>query len=171
MELWDLYDKDRNKLEKKAVRGSKLKDGEYHLVVNVWIKNSKNEYLITQRAKGRPFEFMWECTGGSAIKGENSLTAALREAYEELGINLDKNKGTLIGSTLRYYNNGSDILDVWLFEFNIDIKDIKIQKEEVNDVIWATKDEIKKLYKNNEFEANAFFEETINFNKNKFNIE
>jgi len=112
MELWDLYDKDRNKLERQAIRGEKLNDDEYHIVVNIWIKNSKNEYLITQRAEGRSYEFMWECTGGSAEAGEDSLSVAIRESKEELGIILEKLNGILLGSELRYYSGCNDILDV-----------------------------------------------------------
>lgn len=49
MEKWDLYDKNRNKLNKVVNRGDYLSDDEYHLVVNAWIKNDKDEFLITQR--------------------------------------------------------------------------------------------------------------------------
>lgn len=31
---------------------------------------------------------MWECVGGSVIKGEDSLQGALREAKEEVGVDL-----------------------------------------------------------------------------------
>ena len=44
MEYWDLYDKERNKLNKIVKRGDKLQDDEYHIVINAWIRNSKNEF-------------------------------------------------------------------------------------------------------------------------------
>ena len=161
-EIWDLYDKNKNKLNKTVKRGEKLKFGEYHLVVNIWIKNDQNEYLITQRSINKSHPLMWECTGGSAIKGETSIDAAIREVKEELGITLNKENATFIGSTTRYYPNCPDILDVWLFKTNISIKEIKIQKEEVNDVMWATKENIIKLYDEGKFEANAYIENVIN---------
>ena len=49
-ELWELYDKDKNKINKIVKRGDKLNDDEFHIVVNVWIKNKNNEFLITQRS-------------------------------------------------------------------------------------------------------------------------
>ena len=88
MEYWDLYDKERNKLNKIVKRGDKLQDDEYHIVINAWIRNSKNEFLITQRAANKKYAFMWECTGGSALKGETSLDAAVREVKEEFGIDV-----------------------------------------------------------------------------------
>lgn len=71
MEIWDLYNQDREIVGLDHVRGSEIPQGYYHLVVHVWIKNSKDEYLISQRSADRPkFPLKWECVGGSAIKGE-----------------------------------------------------------------------------------------------------
>lgn len=163
MEIWDLYDKNRNKLEKCIRRGEKLKDGEYHLVINAWIKNKEGKFLITQRAANRSFAYMWECTGGSALAGESSIEAAMREIKEELGIEIDVNTAKLLGSTLRFYPNCSDILDVWIFEDDTAIESIKIQKEEVCQAMWATPEVIRNLYSEHKFEANAFFEKALNY--------
>ena len=146
MEYWDLYDEKRNKLNKVVQRGEKLQDDEYHIVVNAWIRNTKNEFLITQRAATKKFAFMWECTGGSALNGESSLDAAIREVKEELGINVDKSTGKLIGSTLRHYPNCPDIFDVWLFTSDVPIEEVRIQEEEVCKAMWASVDKIKELY-------------------------
>lgn len=161
MEYWDLYDENRNKLNKIVKRGDKLAAGEYHIVINAWIRNSKNEFLISQRAASKTYAFIWECTGGSALKGETSLDAAIREIKEELGISVNKENGELLGSTLRYYPNCPDIFDVWLFNSDVSIGEITVQKEEVNDVMWASVGKIRDLYQDNKFEANAFFEEAL----------
>lgn len=165
MELWDLYDKNRNKLNKVAKRGDYLKDDEFHLVVNAWIINKNGEFLITQRNEYKSHPLMWETTGGSVNLGEDSITGALREVKEELGIDLDISNAKLIGSTTRYYEGCPDILDVWLFESNVLLDEITIQKEEVNDVMWASKEKILELFNNKKFEANAFFMDAINFNQ------
>ena len=89
MEYWDLYDANRRKLNKTTTRGSMLNDNEFHLVVNVWIKNKNNEFLISRRAESKPHPLMWETTGGSVLLGEESVDAAVREAKEELNV---KNK-------------------------------------------------------------------------------
>lgn len=165
MEFWDLYDEKRQKLNKTVKRGDKLNDDEYHIVVNVWIKNSKNEFLITQRSKTKSFPLMWECTGGSALEGEDSLDAAIREVEEELGVKLNRNSGELIGTKLRYYSGCPDILDVWVFEADIPIKKVVYQEEEVCNVMWASVEKIKELHLQNKFEANAFFEEALMYTK------
>ena len=161
-EYWDLYDKDRNKLNRRFKRGDWLQDDEYHLVINAWIKNDNNEFLIVQRSENKTYPLMWECVGGSVTSGEGSLLGAVREVKEELGIDILESEGAFIGSTLRYYEGCPDILDIWLFKSNVLISEVEFQKEEVNDAKWATIEEIKKLYKEKKFEANAFFEEVLN---------
>lgn len=165
MEYWNLYDYQGNKKKKMAMRGSKLNNDEFHLVINAWIMNDKGEFLITQRALNRSHPLMWECTGGSALYGETSLDAAIREIKEELGITIDEKKveKKLIGKTRRFYESCPDILDVWLFKVNVDIKDVVIQEEEVNDVMWASKDTILSLYHDGKFEANAFFNRVLEY--------
>ena len=104
---------------------------------------------------------MWECTGGSVLHGETSLEAIVREIKEELGININVRTAKFVGSTLRYYPNCSDRLDVWHFEDDTPIENVVIQKEEVCDAKWASKDEIIMLYNEKKFEANAFWQEII----------
>lgn len=68
--------------------------------------------------------------------------------------------------TLRYYRGCPDILDVWIFESNVSIENITIQDDEVCDAMWACVEEIKRLYEDKKFEANAFFEEILASSKN-----
>lgn len=169
MEYWDLYDYYGKKKKKIAIRGSKLNNDDFHLVINAWIVNDEGKYLITQRNANKSHPLMWECTGGSAISGETPLEAAVREVKEELGIDVSKCDAVLVGKSRRFYQYCPDILYVWLFKCNKKIENIKIQ-EEVNDVIWATKEQISELYKNNKFEANSFFDRALNLYNNKKNI-
>ena len=122
LEIWDLYNELREVTGKEHIRGKEIPEGYYHLVVHVWIKNKKGEYLISQRSEDRPaFPLMWECVGGSALKGEDSLSAALRETEEEVGVKLSPEEGKILKSMVGRIVNGvkfSDIVDVWLFEYN-----------------------------------------------------
>lgn len=85
-EIWDLYSEDRVLLGKDHVRGERLPIDGFHLVVHVLIRNGKGEYLILQRSTNGPtYPLMWECLGGSVLKGEVSIQGAIREAKEEVG--------------------------------------------------------------------------------------
>lgn len=161
MELWDIYDSNKQKTGKTKVRGEFLSNDEFHLVANAWIKNDKGEFLISQRVATKSHGLMWECTGGSAIAGENSLEAAVREAEEELSVKLDPQTAVKLGSTLRYYKGNPDILDVWLFQNNTPVENLSIQKEEVADVKWATRDEILEMCQNKQFLISAFCFEAL----------
>ena len=88
MELWDILNVKGEPTGKTVVRGSStLRSGEYHLVVHIWPVNEYGSLLIQKRSKTkRLMPGIWAATGGAAISGESSFTAAARELYEELGI-------------------------------------------------------------------------------------
>ena len=135
-ELWDVYRADGTKVDGKiSVRGHHdLMKNEYHLVVYVWIINDKNEIIISKRQKGKTFEGVWECTGGCAQMGDTSLQAALREVKEELGLDLDPQKGERFKRYVRKFPKGASALcDVWVFRQNFELSDISVQTEEVSE--------------------------------------
>lgn len=154
-EIWDLYSEDRVLLGKDHIRGEKLPADGYHLVVHVWIKNSKGEYLISQRSADRPtYPLMWECVGGSVIKGEDSLVGAIREAKEEVGVDLQAEKGHVIFSKTRKIEGGivkNDIMDVWIFEYDGEVNLKNATTDEVAQVAWMNREQIKELFEQKMF--------------------
>ena len=148
MEIWDILDEQGNFTGKTIVRGETLKEGEYHLVVHIWIVNDKGQYLIQRRADHlKLMPGMWATTGGSSIEGEDSKVAALRETKEELGLTIEPNKIHKLDRVKRIHN----IVDVWVIRENVSLKDIKILEEEVSDVRWVTKAKLKEMIKNGDF--------------------
>lgn len=150
-EFWDLYDENRDLTGHCILRGQAYPVGHYHLVVHVWIINSKKEFLISQRSMNKTFPLMWECTGGSATVGESSLQAALREANEEVGIVLNPRAGKCLFTKRRDYMDFPDFRDVWLFEAEAPLVDLVCQRSEVCDVKWATMDEILSMIEEGTF--------------------
>ena len=140
MEKWNLYTIDRVITNRVITRGDDIPKNLYHLVVHVCIFNAKNQMLIQQRQtfkKGWPN--MWDVTvGGSAMIGENSRQAAMREVAEELGLKIDlKNTPPVIA---KYFSEGFD--DIYILEKEIDISKLTLQYEEVQAVKWAGIEEI-----------------------------
>ena len=147
MEVWDLYNEKRELVGRDHIRGEEIPEGCYHLVVHAWIRNSKGEFLISQRSADRKsFPLMWECVGGSVTKGEDSLTGALREIEEEVGLILPAEKGKLIKTEVRKYVDRvrfADILDVWLFDYEGEVDLSKATTEEVAQTKWMSLDEMR----------------------------
>lgn len=140
MEKWNLYTIDRVITNRVITRGDDIPKNLYHLVVHVCIFNAKNQMLIQQRQSFKEgWPNMWDVTvGGSAIIGENSRQAAMREVAEELGLKIDlKNTPPVI---TKYFSEGFD--DIYILEKEIDISKLTLQYEEVQAVKWVDIEEI-----------------------------
>lgn len=156
MELVDKFNKRREPLNKKTERYEKI-DGEYCQYVHAWIMNDKKEFLVQKRSKNKKiYSNKWSVTGGAVDAGETPLEGIIREVKEELGIDVDKEKIEFMFSFKRKYG----FIDVWLVKQNVDLKDITLQKQEVSDVKWVTKEELEKMIKNDEVAGtvNIYFE-------------
>ena len=153
MELWDLYTENRELTGKEHIRGEKLPENLYHMVVHVWIRNNKGEYLISQRSANRPtFPLMWECVGGSVLKGESSIQGAIREAKEEVGVDLSPDNGKIVFSKVRKIIDGkrfNDIVDVLLFQYDGDVILNNATTDEVEQIVWMNKSQILELFEQN----------------------
>ena len=144
MELWDLYTYDRRPTGLLHRRGDPIPEGLCHIVVHVWLQNHRGQYLISQRGADRQeYPLLFECVAGAVLSGEDSLSAALRETVEEVGISLDPAKGTLLSATKR--PGYPAIRDVWLFSYDGPIRLDTATTKEVAQAAWMTKDQIKAL--------------------------
>ncbi len=152
MEYFDIYDRTGKKTNKQALRGTKLQDGEFQLIVNVWIRNSKGEYLIQQRNKKTDdIPYMWATTAGVVTKGDTSLETAVKEANEEMGVKLVKENLKLVKRYFVVDSYGNNIMDVYLINQDITLTDLVIDNKEVKQCKFATMKEIKTMIKNNQF--------------------
>ena len=149
MELWDVLDRDRRKTGKTMIRGSEFEKDAYHVVVHVCVFGSDGRMLIQQR---QPFKEgwpnMWDVSvGGSAVAGEDAQTAAARELFEELGIEIDLS-GIRPYLTVNF-DHGFD--DIFLVEKDVEPSALKLQYEEVQSAKWATREEIKQMIEDHTF--------------------
>lgn len=142
-EMWDLYNRERERAGCLHERGTSIPQGFFHLVVSVWIVNSRGQYLMSQRHPSKPYPEYWECTGGSVVAGESSLQGAVREVKEELGLLLDASKAQLIYQTRR--DDCQDFYDVWRFQSDMPVTSLKLQSSEVIAARWMNKEMIYKL--------------------------
>ncbi|MCR5186963.1 MAG: NUDIX domain-containing protein [Clostridia bacterium] len=141
MELVDLFDNKR-KFINKVVERYHYTPEYYSQVLHLWIMNSKGEFLIQKRSMKKKINpGIWSITGGGADSGETTLDAVYRECKEELGIDIKPDELQLIMSIKRPYV----FMDIYLAKIDIAIEDIVMEESEVDEVKWATEDEIKKM--------------------------
>ena len=149
MEIWDVYDINRQKTGKTMRRDEEFAVDAYTCVMHVCIFNSRGEMLIQQRQsfkKGWPNK--WDLSvGGHTEAGETPQQSAERELWEELGIKRDFT-GVRPHFTISF-PHGFD--DYFFLEEDVDIESLTLQEEEVQAVKWATRDEIKKMIEDRDF--------------------
>lgn len=153
MELWDIVDEQGHKTGRTIEKGKPMQKGDFHMSVSVWIENDDGKFLISQRVPSKIAPNMWETTGGAVVSGEDSLSAALRETKEELGITLSPQNGNVFKRYIYPHSSGDGFayIEVWLFKQNIDIDMVVLQTNETCNAVWATKEQIKTKIKSGEF--------------------
>ena len=161
MEILDLYNDLGEAVGETIVRGEKTDKGKNIMLSVIFIKDSEGRYLIqkTSKEKGNRIS----STGGHVTHGENGLDTIKRELEEELDI-------TSVDDEIQYvktfkYPTKNCIFNVYLLEIDqLNISEIKLQKEEVAEVKFLTCKEIKDIISHGDFlESHAYiFENFIN---------
>lgn len=139
MEKLDLYDIDGNLLGKTIVRGEKPNKDEFIRLTVVYIK-SGDKFLFQKCSVEKGGEYA--VTGGHVSAGNTSREQAAIEIKEELGFDIDADKLQFVGNTYR----GQGVFDVYLYEDDsLQNVEFVLQKEEVENVYWFTKEEFEAL--------------------------
>ena len=141
VEYWDLYDANRNFLGRTIKRGEPFGENEFYVCCEVWIVNSKNQMLVTQRHPDKKAGGQWEFTGGGVLAGETTKSAAVREVKEELGVSVDKAELSL----LETYAHKNYFMDIYVLRKDLSEDEIVLDENEVVDWKWASADEIEQL--------------------------
>lgn len=146
MEYFDVFDKDRNFLNKLLPRGTKLNPNEFNQGSEIWIVTDDNKILITQRSKSKSHPLMWEAPRGCSLAGENTLDTVVREIQEEIGLKIDSKKLKFLSTQLYKYQ----FVDIYTIKLNIDLKELKLQSSEIAKVKLVNFETFEKMIKNNE---------------------
>ena len=125
------------------------KEGIWHGSIHVLIINEdKTKTLLQKRcAEKKLYPNMWDiAVGGHISAGEDDLTSAKRELEEELGLDPKELKIEKVDRITEMLNNNgvhsNEYISIFVVYKDIDIKDIKLQVEEVSEARWCTKEEL-----------------------------
>ena len=152
-EIWDVYTIERKKTGKTCIRGEQknLSDDEFHLWVMVWIRNPETgKYLISQRAADKETDpLKWETVAGHSILGDSGVDAAVREAFEEVGLRFDPKDAVAMATKVATTIDGKRhnwIRDSFYFETTREPDLEKATTKEVIQTKWVTFEEFKEMY-------------------------
>lgn len=87
------------------------------------------------------------------MQSRDSLLGAIREA-NEVGVDLKPENGQVLFTKTRKIIEGkifNDIMDVWLFEYDGEVDLGNAATDEVAQVTWMNREQIKELFEHNMF--------------------
>lgn len=144
-EYWNIYDVNRTLTGKTIKRGDAFAEDEYYVCCEIWIMNSKQQMLMTQRHPAKKAGALWEFSGGGVLAGETTKQAAVREIREELGLIIDESEFQL----LEVFKNRNYLMDIFLVKKDFDLGEITLQPDEVVDAKFLSGEEIAKMITEN----------------------
>ena len=130
-------------------------NGLWHRAVYGFIFNENRDVLLQKRSANKKlWPNLWDVTlGGHVLAGEFGIDALIREAKEELNLDIVENQiRYLVGSSSSNVKGNvinNHFNECYIITINIDISDLSLQEEEVSEVRWFSKKEILEKIKNN----------------------
>ena len=152
-ELLDVYGEDGIETGEVLPKSEVHKHGILHKVVHVWLFDGSSSVLLQKRALTKKFEpGKWALLAGHVVTEEESKMAAVREIFEETGLDLIPESILFLG-TVRYLDEVSsdfaenEIVDVYVAHVSVDPTELK-PNDEVLEHKYFTILELEKQYAN-----------------------
>lgn len=149
MENIDVLDEMGNKTGEVKSREEVHQKGLWHKTVHMYVINNKKEILMQKRSPEKetnPNKWTTSASGHLSA-GDESREGALRELREEIGVEISDKELEYLCTVKEKngYKNivNHEIVDVYIVRKDLNIEDLKLQKEEVSAVRWLTLDEFK----------------------------
>lgn len=154
-EYFDVLNENGEFTGKIATRAECHEKGLWHRAVYAFIIDKSGNVLLQKRSSNKKlWPNKWDVTvGGHVETKEFGRQALIRECAEELGLKVkDEDIKYLVGSTS--INEKGNIInkhfnECYLITRDIDISKIELQKEEVSEIRYFSKEEILDRIKNN----------------------
>ena len=172
LEFFDVLDENGQKTGKIKERSLVHEDGDIHGTVHIWIRRkTKKGYDLLLQKRSMEKDSFPGCydisSAGHISAGDEPLESAIRELSEELGIHATKDDlkyvGTHEGIATGHFHGrdfkNHEISSVYIYEEPVDIDKLKLQTDEVEDVIWIDFDELLAKIKNREIKHCLFLDE------------
>lgn len=170
-EYIDIVTKEGKPTGKTVLKSEAHKNGWYHNTIHLWLFTNKGEILLQQRSHKKTIHpLLWDVSAAGHIDaGESFTEAALRETREELGLQLEANQLTKVGTFLHETNYGTiqdnEFHQVFIAELKPPLETLTPLEEEVEAIKLVNFKEFEYLLHNSE--TNQHF---IPTNKSYYNF-
>jgi len=133
-ELWDVTDAVGLPTGRTHRRGDPdFPVGMFHIVSSVVVVRGDGLVLMTRRAAVKDWGLYWEFPAGSALAGETSAEAAVRELAEEAGVRVSTDALALVGRLVEK----TAVFDVYLAHVAGD-PELELDPDEVCESAWVS---------------------------------
>lgn len=141
-----VVDKDDNQIGVKDRESITYED--IYRVSSLWITNSKGEILLALRNRNKTHHpLKWgPSVAGTIDEGETYEVNILKEASEELGLNIDN---PITGPKIYNDDDYQNFVQWYFLTDNLEISDLDLQEDEVEEARWWGVEELKKEVKEN----------------------
>ncbi len=157
MELFDVLDEHGEQTGVVRERGVAHQDGSAHGTAHVWVvrKNADGRYdlLVQKRSSNKDsYPGCYDISAaGHVAAGDGYLESALRELREELGIEAVPKQLHAVGTRRSYCEDtfhgrlfcDQEFSHVYVYQEEVDISCLRLQKEEVESVLWIDFEECR----------------------------
>jgi isopentenyldiphosphate isomerase len=141
-ELIDILTPEGKSTGKTALKSEAHKNGWFHATVHIWLFTSDEKILLQKRALTKKvFPGLWDISvAGHIAAGEEVLTSAKREVFEEIGLQLEEKDLIKIGTRIHQVSHTNGIQDnehhhVFIARLKTHLSELTIQKEEVDEIM------------------------------------
>jgi len=122
------------------------RDGDWHRAAHIWIIAPDGRFLLQRRSLRKENNpGLWDVSAaGHLSAGESASEAAVRETFEELGLQLDardlefittlRQSSTLNNNT--YFDN--EFHEIFIVRRDVDVESLSLDQEEVAEVKWVS---------------------------------
>ena len=156
-ELIDIVDQNGIPTGVSAPKSEIHSKGHLHNTAHLWLYTSEGHILLQQRAASKTiYPLLWDVSvAGHIDAGETIEEAAIREAKEEISIDIAEDQLTKIGVFKCFQSYPSGITDnefhnAFIAQIDANIGDFTLQKEEVEALKFVSLSEFKILLENSD---------------------
>lgn len=142
-EIWDLVDAGGVSIGRTHRRGDpEWPAGAFHVVACVCVVDADGRVLMTRRAAAKDHPLTWEFPAGSALAGESSAEAAVRELEEEAGVVVRADGLHLVGR----FVEETALFDLYLARVGREVV-LTLDPEEVHEGEWVSVSRVEERYR------------------------